>query len=121
MTWAMFLLAILVSTLGRIFGEDAKTLIPRISRGLLRRAAWRMNPAFGPGFYEEWVAHLEDTPELTLKLWHAPSVYAWGSGAICRQDRVRACEARPRIQRRSKSFLRPEDHLAVDGARFLRR
>lgn len=85
MTWAMFLLAILASTLGRIFGEDTKSLIPRISRALLRQAARRMNPAFGPGFYEEWVAHLEDTPELTLKLWHACSVYLWGAGRICRE------------------------------------
>lgn len=85
MTWATFFLAILVSTLGRIFGEDAKTLIPRLSRGLLRRAARKINPAFGPGFYKEWLAHLEDIPELTLKLWHALSVYAWGAGAICRE------------------------------------
>ena len=85
MTWAMFFLAILVSALGRIFGEDAKTLIPRISRALLRRAARRMNPAFGPGFFEEWAAHLEDTPELTLKLWHACTVYLWGAGRICRE------------------------------------
>ncbi len=29
MTWMMFLLALLVSVLGRIFAEDAKSLIPR--------------------------------------------------------------------------------------------
>jgi len=85
MTLTLFLLAVLASVLGRVIGEDAKTLIPRFSRFLLRQAASRINGNFGAGFYEEWLSHLEETPELTLKLWHALSVYVWGSGLICRE------------------------------------
>lgn len=85
MTWTMFFAAVLISVLGRIIGEDAKTLIPRLSRFLLRKAASRIGGDFGAGFYEEWLAHLDETPELTLKLWHALTIYFWGAGRICRE------------------------------------
>lgn len=85
MTWTMVLLAILISTLGRVFSEDAKTLIPRFCRFLLRRAASRINRTHGARFCEEWLAHLDETPELTVKLWHAISIYAWGAGRVGRE------------------------------------
>lgn len=82
MTWTMFLVAFVVSVLGRIFAEDAKSLIPRFCRTLLRRAARRIDGKYSDGLYEEWLAHLDETPELTLKLWHALSIFVWGAGQI---------------------------------------
>lgn len=77
--------AVIVAVVARILAEDAKTFIPRISEALLRRAAKRLAPPHDDLRLEEWLSHLEDTPELTGKLHHALTMYLGGAKAVARE------------------------------------
>ena len=82
--WALFFITIIVAVISRILAEDAKTFIPRLSQRLLRSAAQRINEDHAARFFEEWMAHLAEIPELSGKLWHSGSIYFWGSRQICK-------------------------------------
>ncbi|WP_245875693.1 sugar transferase [Puniceibacterium antarcticum] len=84
MSVLMVLGAIFVAVVGRVVSEDAKTLIPRFCRYVLQRASEKLDEGSQIDCYEEWLAHLDETPELTLKLWHSLSISLWGSGRIAR-------------------------------------
>lgn len=75
--------ALAVAVVGRVLGEDAKSFIPRFSLRLIRVAANRITEEHSVDYFEEWLAHLDETPELTGKLWHAVSIYLWGGRSIC--------------------------------------
>lgn len=62
-----------------ILTDDAKSWLPRLAHNLLRRAALKLPKEYSAEFYEEWLSHCEDTPEISGKLWHATSIYMWGS------------------------------------------
>lgn len=81
---ALFFITIIVAVISRILAEDAKTFIPRLCQRLLRLAAQRIHEDHAARFFEEWMAHLEETPEITGKLWHASSIYLWGGRKICK-------------------------------------
>jgi lipopolysaccharide/colanic/teichoic acid biosynthesis glycosyltransferase len=65
-----------------LVAEDAKTFIPRVSEKLLRRASRRLRDDIADDFYEEWLAHLNEQPELLAKFYHATSLYFIGSRVI---------------------------------------
>ena len=81
--WALIFISLIVAVISRILAEDAKTFIPRLSQRMLRSASQRINEVHAAGFFEEWLAHLQETPEITGKLWHASSIYFWGARRIC--------------------------------------
>ncbi len=71
-----------MATFARILGEDAKTFIPRISKKIIKRAANKLSAKYADRFKEEWLADLNDRPEMTSKLYHALSIYLWGTRRV---------------------------------------
>jgi lipopolysaccharide/colanic/teichoic acid biosynthesis glycosyltransferase len=73
------MLLIVIPIAVSILTDDAKSWLPRLAHNLLRRAALKLPKDYSAEFYEEWLSHCEDTPEISGKLWHAISIYMWGS------------------------------------------
>lgn len=90
--------ALLAPTIPRILAEDAKTFIPRKCKALLQRSAAQIHEDLAPALLEEWLAHLDECPELTGKLWHALSIYLWGARRIGAVVGFSAATARSRIR-----------------------
>ncbi len=83
---------IVIPVIVSVLTDDAKTFLPRFAQYLVRKAAMRLPEANRLDYCEEWLAHIEEIPEITGKLWHAISLYGWGSfrlrGALSPNERI---------------------------------
>ncbi len=73
---------VVMATFARILGEDAKTFIPRISKKMIEKAANKLSAKCSDRYEEEWLADLNDRPEMTAKFYHALSIYLWGARRV---------------------------------------
>ena len=101
-----FVAAVIVGVVTKVLADDAKSFVPRLAQHLLRRASLRLGEEYAASFYEEWSAHLIEIPETSGKLWHAATIYIWGSYRI-RQTLCPATEvpARQRILKRTLDLV----------------
>ncbi|MEM7317538.1 MAG: sugar transferase [Pseudomonadota bacterium] len=76
--------AVFLAVVARVLAEDAKTFVPRLAERLIRAAAAKINENHRDELLSEWLAHLEDIPEISGKFWHAISIYFWGARQICK-------------------------------------
>lgn len=81
-----------------ILGQDARTIVPKFCRSLLRRAAKCIDGPESSDLLEEWLSHLDEQDLLTKKLLHAASLYLYGAARVAR-------ELKPDTKRRA-AYLR---------------
>lgn len=91
-----FAASILLLIVSVIFKEDIKSLLPIVTRAIVRSAAKKLPHDLQGRYYEEWLAHSEELPTWFQRLTHATSLYCFGAPAIDR-DRKNNFEKTRRI------------------------
>ena len=73
------LAAIIVSAIGGILRDDARSFIPKISITIILQAAKRLPASCQARYAEEWLAALSEMEERTAMLYHAVSCYLFAA------------------------------------------
>ncbi|MBS0563164.1 MAG: sugar transferase [Proteobacteria bacterium] len=72
--------AIIFAVVVKVLSEDAKSYIPRLCHKILKSASFQLQEKDRARYLEEWLAHSDETPELSGKLSHAVLLRIYGAG-----------------------------------------